>query len=204
MFACACLVEECVERVVTSAHCLVRRHLSVRLYAVLQTVQFPACIADLHARLTDMYADAFALKTSSRRVGEYPRPTPALRTETYRPLYVYISFIKPSKKYYKPTYFSHPHMRKRTRTNTPIASHRIASHRIASHRIASHRIASHRIASHRIASHRIASHRLFESPICSSSNKMNPVRLIYTGRLSQNIKVSNNHIEETANLCRQW
>ena len=88
VFACACLVEERVERVVASAHCLVRRHLSVRLYAVLQAVRFPACIAGLHARLNDVYVDAFAQK-SSRRVGEYPRHTPALRTEN---IYLYMLY----------------------------------------------------------------------------------------------------------------
>ena len=46
--------EEGVERVVTSADGLVGWHLSVRLDAVLQAVQLPACISGLNSSLSDM------------------------------------------------------------------------------------------------------------------------------------------------------
>ena len=64
MFAGASLAEERVKRVVTTANRLVTRHLSVRLDAMLQTVQLPACIANLHSGLADVDTDTFTLKTS--------------------------------------------------------------------------------------------------------------------------------------------
>ena len=54
MLSSACLAEESVEGIVTSSNGLVRRHLAVWLDAVLQAVQFPACIADLHTSLSNM------------------------------------------------------------------------------------------------------------------------------------------------------
>lgn len=46
--------EESVERVIPAADSLIRRHLPVRLDAVLQAVQLPACIANLHSGLADV------------------------------------------------------------------------------------------------------------------------------------------------------
>ena len=57
-----CLAEERVEGVVPSPNRLVGRHLSVRLDSVLQTVQLPACIADLHSGLANVDTDTFPLK----------------------------------------------------------------------------------------------------------------------------------------------
>lgn len=48
------LAEESVEGVVSSAQGLVRRHLAIRLDAVLQAVQLPAGIADLDSGLADV------------------------------------------------------------------------------------------------------------------------------------------------------
>jgi len=58
------LTEECVEGVVSTSNCLVARHLTIRLDAMLQTVQFPAGVAHLHSGLADMDADAFTLQPS--------------------------------------------------------------------------------------------------------------------------------------------
>ena len=56
------LAEERVEGVIAPADCLVTGHLSVGLYAMLQTVQLPAGIAHLHSGLADMDGDTLALK----------------------------------------------------------------------------------------------------------------------------------------------
>ena len=51
--------EKGVERILSATQRHVRRHLTVRLNAVFQTVQFPTGIAHLHASLTHMDADHF-------------------------------------------------------------------------------------------------------------------------------------------------
>ena len=66
MFPSSSFAEKRVEGVVSPTDGLVGRHLSVRLDAVLQTVQFPACIADLHAGLSNMDGYALALQWGER------------------------------------------------------------------------------------------------------------------------------------------
>ena len=56
------LAEERVGGVVAPANGLVGRHLPVRLDTVLQAVQLPAGIADLHAGLPNMDRDALTLQ----------------------------------------------------------------------------------------------------------------------------------------------
>ena len=56
------LAEEGVEGVVSSSDGLVTGHLTVRLDAVLQAVQLPACIAYLSSSLADMDRDTFTLQ----------------------------------------------------------------------------------------------------------------------------------------------
>ena len=62
VFASTSLAEEGVEGVVTTSDGLVRGHLTIRLDSVLQTVQLPACIADLNSGLSDVDGDTFPLK----------------------------------------------------------------------------------------------------------------------------------------------
>lgn len=62
MLSGTCLAEEGVEAIVASADGLVGGHLPVRLDSVLQAVQFPAGIADLHTSLAHMYGDALTLE----------------------------------------------------------------------------------------------------------------------------------------------
>mmetsp|Transcript_25003 Transcript_25003/g.43172 ORF Transcript_25003/g.43172 Transcript_25003/m.43172 type:complete len:112 (-) Transcript_25003:53-388(-) len=52
--------EKGVESIISSANCLVRRHLSIRLDAMLETVKLPACISDLDTSLTDVDGDKFS------------------------------------------------------------------------------------------------------------------------------------------------
>jgi len=59
MAAISSLREEGGERVVLD---MVRWHLAVRLNAVLQAVELPARISDLHSGLTDVDGDDFALE----------------------------------------------------------------------------------------------------------------------------------------------
>ncbi|KRY33679.1 hypothetical protein T01_6204 [Trichinella spiralis] len=54
--------EKCGERVVCDSETSVCGHLTVRLNAMLQAVQLPTSIANLHSCLTDVNADYFALK----------------------------------------------------------------------------------------------------------------------------------------------
>jgi len=56
------LTEESVEGVVTSTNGFIGGHLSIRLYAMLQTVELPAGIANLHPSLSNMDGDALTLK----------------------------------------------------------------------------------------------------------------------------------------------
>ena len=59
VLAGASLAEEGVEGVITASDGLVRGHLTIRLDAVLQAVQFPAGIAHLDTGLTDVDRDTF-------------------------------------------------------------------------------------------------------------------------------------------------
>ena len=67
MFAGAGLAEECVGGVVAAADGLVGGHLTVGLDAVLQAVQLPAGIADLHTRLAHVDGNALTLHTEGER-----------------------------------------------------------------------------------------------------------------------------------------
>ena len=61
MFASSSFSEEGVEGVISSTDGLVAGHLTVRLDAVLQAVELPACIAHLDTCLTNMDGEAFTL-----------------------------------------------------------------------------------------------------------------------------------------------
>ena len=67
MFAGAGLAEEGVEGVVAAADGLVGGHLTVGLDAVLQAVQLPAGIADLHTRLAHVDGNDLTLHTDGER-----------------------------------------------------------------------------------------------------------------------------------------
>lgn len=62
MLPSASFAEKSVEAVVTTPEQLVRRHLSVRLNAMFQTIQFPASISNLHSSLSYVDGYAFTLK----------------------------------------------------------------------------------------------------------------------------------------------
>ena len=62
VFPGARLAEEGVEGVISSADGFVGGHLSVWLYAMLQTVELPAGIADLHSSLPNVNRDSLTLK----------------------------------------------------------------------------------------------------------------------------------------------
>ena len=74
MLAGSGLTEEGVEGVVSSSNGLVTGHLPVRLDAMLQTVQLPAGIADLHASLAYMDRDTLTLWTEKTK-GMIIRPS---------------------------------------------------------------------------------------------------------------------------------
>ena len=57
--------EEGVEAVISSPDSLVAGHLAIRLDAVLQTVEFPAGVANLDPGLADVYTDALSLNRIS-------------------------------------------------------------------------------------------------------------------------------------------
>ena len=60
MFASASFTEEGIERVISATDRFVRWHLTVRLNAMFETVQFPARITDLNTGLTDVDRNTFA------------------------------------------------------------------------------------------------------------------------------------------------
>lgn len=61
MFPSSGLAEERVEGVVSSSDRLVAGHLTVRLDAMLQAVELPACIANLSSGLADVDRDTLSL-----------------------------------------------------------------------------------------------------------------------------------------------
>jgi len=61
------LGEEGVEGIITTADSLVRRHLTIRLDAVLQAEELPARVSHLHAGLPDVDADALTHGDEGRR-----------------------------------------------------------------------------------------------------------------------------------------
>ncbi len=63
MFASSSFTEEGVEGVISTSNGLVTGHLSIRLDSMLQTVQFPAGIANLDSGLANMDADTLTLWT---------------------------------------------------------------------------------------------------------------------------------------------
>ena len=68
VFPGARLAEEGVEGVVSSADGFVGGHLPVWLYAMLQTVQLPTSIANLHPSLSNVDGDTLALKKRERQL----------------------------------------------------------------------------------------------------------------------------------------
>lgn len=66
VFAGSGLAEEGVERVVAATDGFVSGHLTVRLDAMLETVQFPAGITDLDSGLANVYRDALTLLTKKK------------------------------------------------------------------------------------------------------------------------------------------
>ena len=65
VFSGSSLAEESVEGVITTSDGLVRRHLTIRLDTMLETVEFPTSITDLDTGLTKMDRDTLTLKTTS-------------------------------------------------------------------------------------------------------------------------------------------
>ena len=61
VLASSSLTEEGVEGVVSTTDGLVTGHLAVWLDAMLQTIQLPACIADLNASLANVDTDTLTL-----------------------------------------------------------------------------------------------------------------------------------------------
>merc|ERR1719310_1593626 len=59
VFASTSLTEESVEGVIATSNGLITRHLTIRLDTVLQTVQLPACIANLDTGLANVDRDTF-------------------------------------------------------------------------------------------------------------------------------------------------
>merc|ERR1719158_84192 len=52
--------KKCVERVITSSNSFVRRHLSIRLNTMFQTVKLPTGVPHLHTSLANMNGNALA------------------------------------------------------------------------------------------------------------------------------------------------
>ena len=62
MLSGSSLTEEGIEGVVTAADCFITWHLTIRLDAMLQTVQLPAGVTNLDAGLAYVDTDTFTLK----------------------------------------------------------------------------------------------------------------------------------------------
>ncbi len=66
VFAGAGFAEEGIKTVVAGSDSLVGWHLTVRLNAMFQTVEFPAGISDLNSGLANVDRDTFTLKKNRR------------------------------------------------------------------------------------------------------------------------------------------
>jgi len=60
MLASAGFGEEGVKSIISSTNSFIRRHLPIRLDAVLEAVELPACITDLDTSLSAVHRDDFA------------------------------------------------------------------------------------------------------------------------------------------------
>lgn len=78
MFPCTSLTEEGVEGIVAAADGFVAWHGAVGLDAVLQAVELPAGIADLHASLTNMDWDALTLRGGKNWITQQKQQFPGL------------------------------------------------------------------------------------------------------------------------------
>ena len=67
VFARSGFAEEGVETVIATADGLVWGHLTIRLDPMLETIKFPAGIADLYSSLADMHWDTFTLKKKKKK-----------------------------------------------------------------------------------------------------------------------------------------
>ncbi len=67
MLSSSRLAEEGVEGIVSTADALVGRHLAVWLDAMLQTVEFPAGVADLDTSLSNMDRDTLTLQGKQKQ-----------------------------------------------------------------------------------------------------------------------------------------
>ena len=66
VFAGPSLTKESIEGVISTSDGLVTWHLSIRLDAMLQTVQLPASVAHLDTGLADMDTDTFTLQDEAK------------------------------------------------------------------------------------------------------------------------------------------
>ncbi len=62
MLSSTSFAEEGVEGIITTSNGFVRRHLAIWLDAMLQTVELPAGIADLHTSLSNVNRDTLTLQ----------------------------------------------------------------------------------------------------------------------------------------------
>ena len=62
VLSCSSFAEKGVERIVSASNGLVARHLAIRLNSMLQAIQFPTSIANLHSGLSNVNWDALTLK----------------------------------------------------------------------------------------------------------------------------------------------
>jgi hypothetical protein len=75
MLSRTCFREEGIEGIVAATDGLVTRHLTIRLDTMLEAEKFPACISDLHARLTDVDTDTLTHRFGRKE--EHVRADPA-------------------------------------------------------------------------------------------------------------------------------
>ena len=66
VLSCSGFTEKGVERIVSASNGLVARHLAIRLNSMLQAIQFPTSIANLHSGLSNVNWDALTLKKKTK------------------------------------------------------------------------------------------------------------------------------------------
>lgn len=80
MFSCTSLTEECVKGIITSTDGFITWHGTIGLDAMLQAVELPACIANLHTSLTNMDWDALTLCGEKNWITQQKQQFPVQKT----------------------------------------------------------------------------------------------------------------------------
>ena len=68
VFSSSSFAEKRIETIIAASDGFIRWHLTIRLYSMFQTIQFPTGISDLNSGLTDVNRNTFPLKQQEKNL----------------------------------------------------------------------------------------------------------------------------------------